>query len=133
MLVVDTSALIDFLQGRHTTAAQMLKAWELGGIPYTIPLICAQEVMQGARDLSEWKLLEKYIWSQELLTPLDPFKTHREAARIYFDLRRRGITVRSTIDCLVAQICIESKGQLLHRDDDYRRIAKVRELEFVIP
>ena len=132
MLIVDTSALIDLLQGRDTAPARMLRSWEVGGFPYAIPLICAQEVLQGARDLSEWRLLEKYIWSQELLIPVDPFKTHREAARIYFDCRRRGITIRSYIDCLIAQICLEFKGQLLHGDDDYRRIAKVRRLEFVI-
>ena len=130
MLIVDTSVLISFLRGSATPQAQLLKSCEIEGIPYAIPLICAQEVLQGARDKSEWRVLDEYIFSQELLIPLDPYKTHREAARIYYDCRRRGITVRSGVDCLIAQICIEYKGQLLHEDDDYRRIAKVRKLQF---
>jgi len=132
VLIIDTSVLIAFLRGSDTPQTRLLKRCETNEIPYAIPLICAQEVLQGARDNSEWKMLEKYMFSQDLLIPLDPYKTHREAARIYYDCRRRGLTVRSAIDCLVAQTCLEHGGRLLHNDEDYKRIAKVRRLQFAI-
>ena len=51
-----------------------------------------------------------------------------EAARIYFDLRRVGKTVRSPIDCCIAQIAMDNKALLLHRDRDFEVIAAVRPL-----
>ena len=55
-------------------------------------------------------------------------QAHRQAARIYFECRRRGVTVRSTIDCLIAQLVIDHAGILLHEDDDFERIREVRPL-----
>jgi predicted nucleic acid-binding protein len=51
-----------------------------------------------------------------------------DAARIFFDLRRRGRTVRSSIDCCIAQIAIENDVLLLHRDRDFEVIAELRPL-----
>jgi predicted nucleic acid-binding protein len=50
------------------------------------------------------------------------------AARIFFDCRRRGLTVRSAVDCLIAQLVLEVDGVLLHDDDDFERIRTVRPL-----
>ena len=54
--------------------------------------------------------------------------TWRDAARIHFDLRRRGRTVRSAIDCCIAQLAIENNLRLLHRDRDFETIAEIRPL-----
>ena len=51
--------------------------------------------------------------------------SHREAAHIYFSCRRKGITIRSTIDCLIAQISIEHDLILLHNDKDFTHMAAV--------
>jgi predicted nucleic acid-binding protein len=53
---------------------------------------------------------------------------HHQAARIYFDCRRRGLTVRSTIDCFIAQLALEHRLALLHDDRGYAAIARVRPL-----
>jgi len=55
--------------------------------------------------------------------------TWRAAARIYFDLRRQGMTVRSPIDCCIAQIALENRLLLLHNDWDFAVISKVRPLQ----
>ncbi|RLA59144.1 MAG: hypothetical protein DRR04_09255, partial [Gammaproteobacteria bacterium] len=44
---------------------------------------------------------------------------HGKAARIYYDCRRTGITVRSSVDCLIAQCALENELVLLHQDRDY--------------
>ena len=54
--------------------------------------------------------------------------TWQAAARLYFDLRRQGLTVRSPIDCCIAQIALESRLILLHDDKDFLVIAKIRPL-----
>jgi predicted nucleic acid-binding protein len=52
-----------------------------------------------------------------------------EAARIYFDLRQQGLTVRSTLDCCIAVVALQHDLTLLHNDQDYERIASVRPLK----
>ena len=60
-----------------------------------------------------------------IYVPINPIKAAIAAAGIYFDCRRRGITVRSSNDCLIAQTAVEYDLILLHNDEDFRRIRKV--------
>ncbi len=129
MIVVDSSVLIDLLQGRATPATDRLQDLENDRIPFSIPVVCLQEVLQGAKDEREWALLLEYLESQDLLVPSDAVSTHREAARIYYDCRRKGLTIRSSADCSIAQLVMEHDGVLLHDDDDFDRIQKVRPLK----
>jgi predicted nucleic acid-binding protein len=88
--------------------------------------LCCQEVLQGARDEDEWRVLHENLSAQRLAAPADPMALHWEAARIFFDCRRRGITVRSSVDCLIAAQAMAAKATLLHDDEDFERIQKVR-------
>lgn len=129
MIIVDTSVLVDLLRGVKTPATARLRSLEQEGVPYVLPGICFQEVLQGARDEREWRFLEDFLASQALLVSLHPVLSHREAARIYFDCRRKGITIRSSVDCIIAQLVLEQDGVLLHDDDDFEYIRKVRPLK----
>lgn len=131
MIFVDTSVLIDFLRGATTPAVERLAQFEEDGVPYGIPLICYQEVLQGARDQREWRLLDAYLKTQRLETPENPLSWHLAAARVYFDCRRRGITVRSTVDCLIAAQVLDANGTLLHDDDDFDHLATIRPLKAI--
>ncbi len=82
--------------------------------------------MQGCRDEEEWALLSEYLTTQEYLDPTR--ETWPAAARIYFDLRRQGLTVRSPIDCCIAQLAIDHNLLLLHRDRDFETMANLRPL-----
>jgi len=84
------------------------------------------ELLQGALDEREWGLLKEYLDAQDYIEC--SVITWADAARIYFDLRRRGKTVRSPIDCCIAQLAIEHDVLLLHRDRDFEAIANVRPL-----
>jgi predicted nucleic acid-binding protein len=110
---------------------ERLVSLEAEGIPFLLPGLCFQEVLQGARNEREWGLLEEYLGSQELLFSSNPAVTYREAARIYYDCRRRGLTIRSSVDCFVAQLVLEVGGTLLHNDGDYESIAHVRPLKLL--
>lgn len=84
------------------------------------------ELLQGCRDEQEWGLLSSYVEGQDYLElAADSWE---QAARIYFDLRRRGKSVRSPIDCCIAQLAMEHDALLLHRDRDFEVIAEVRPL-----
>lgn len=131
MILVDTSVLVDFFRGLDTLATARFDRLEFEGTPFAIPGICCQELLQGAKDEAEWAQLSEYLESQRIAHPRSPWETHREAARIYFDLRRQGITVRSTIDCWIAQLALEAEAPLLHDDEDFERIQRVRALEIL--
>jgi len=129
MILVDTSALLPFLAGRSTRASEAVADVLSEGLEIALTPIVVQEVLQGAREEQEWRKLRSYLMTQVILSPRDPIATHVAAARIYYDCRRRGLTVRSTLDCVVAQIAIEHDVPLLHDDRDYEAIAQVRALK----
>jgi predicted nucleic acid-binding protein len=131
VIVVDSSVLIAFFRGHQNPAVEQLVRLETEGAPFLLPGVCFQEVLQGARNEREWILLEEYLGSQELLFSPNPAFTYREAARIYYDGRRRGLTIRSSVDCFIAQLVLEIEGTLLHNDGDYESIAQFRPLQLL--
>lgn len=131
MIAVDTSVLVDLFREVETPATLMLERFERDGIPLAVPIVCCQELLQGARDKREWRRLERNLSTQRLLAPTDPWSTHFEAARIFFDARRKGITLRGTVDCLIAQLVLEHDCSLLHDDRDFDLIAGIRPLRTV--
>jgi len=129
LIVLDSSVLIGFFRGHQSPAIARFKDLEREGVPFLLPALCYQEVLQGARNEKEWKLLDDYLGSQDLLVSFNPMSTHRAAARIYFDCRRKGLTIRSSVDCFLAQLVLETDGTLLHDDGDFESIAEVRPLK----
>ena len=87
------------------------------------------ELLQGARDDREWNDLTSEIAKLPLLTI--EASIWAEAARIYFDLRRTGKTIRSSVDCLIAQSCLDHDCTLLHSDRDFDAIATIRPLKHI--
>jgi hypothetical protein len=76
-----------------------------------------------------FKVLRDYLKSQTIFELRDGLASYLAAAKIFFDLRRRGMTVGSSVDCLIAQTAIEHGLHLLHNDSDFDRIAKVSALK----
>ena len=125
MILVDTSVWIDVLRDRTGREATALDA-ALDGDEAVLTRFHQLELLQGARDEREWSLLVDYLDAQGYLECGPGMWS--EAARIFFDLRRTGKTVRSPIDCCIAQIAIDHDVLLLHRDRDFETIARVRPL-----
>jgi predicted nucleic acid-binding protein len=100
-------------------------------IPYGITGQICQEVLQGGRTEGDYAQLKRYMETLTFYAPKDERDSFAEAARVYFDCRRKGITVRSSVDCLIAQIAREHGLRLLHNDKDLDNIKKViPELQF---
>jgi predicted nucleic acid-binding protein len=126
MILVDTSVWIEILRD---ITGRVKKAFQerIGPEYYVLSRFNQLELLQGARGEKEWELLDDYLSTQYYLEASN--HTWREAARIYFELRRKGVTINSPVDCCIAQIAIEHGIILLHRDKDFERISRIRPLE----
>jgi predicted nucleic acid-binding protein len=122
VILVDTSVWIDLFRDRTGTKRARLDE-VLRGDDIALTRFQQLELLQGALDEREWNLLSGYLDVQDYLECRA--ESWARAARIYFDLRRIGKTVRSPIDCCIAQIAIEHEVVLLHRDRDFEVIAGV--------
>ncbi len=120
MVLVDTSVWVDVFRDVSGQGGGVLRN-VVGDDEIVLTRFNQLELLQGARDEQEWSLLVSYLDGQDYLEART--ETWREAARIYFDLRRLGRTVRSPIDCCIAQIAIENKAELLHRNQDFLSIS----------
>jgi predicted nucleic acid-binding protein len=129
VILVDTSVLVGYLRGRETEATGRLDRLELEDSAWAIPVPCVQEILQGALDEREWRSVHMAVRGRDIAEPVGGVDAHVAAARIWFDARRRGLTIRSAADCLIAQIALDHDAFLLHDDDDFERIAKVRPLK----
>ena len=125
MILVDTSVWIEVLRDRAGRRRTALEA-ALDGDEAVLSRFHQLELLQGARDEREWNLLHEYLNVQDYLEASST--SWADAARIFFDLRRLGKTVRSPIDCCIAQLAIDHDVLLLHRDRDFEVIAEVRPL-----
>ena len=129
MILVDSSVLIDFLEGRENPAAgRFLDALD-HGIPFGISPITLLEVLQGAATERDFAALRDYLGSQTIYGLDGGLESYAAAAKIYFDLRRKGMAAGSSLDCLIAQTAIEHGLRLLHNDADFDRIAQVSALK----
>ncbi len=133
MILVDSSVLIGYLRGDDNEAVRKLESVLEQGLVFGISPLILAEVLQGAADEREFERLAEYLGSQRFFDLKKGPESHRLAARMYFDLRRRGLTVRSTVDCLIAQTAIENGLYLLHNDADFDRIAAHFPLKIWIP
>ena len=128
MILVDTSVLIDLFKGASNGPANRMREVLGHHIPFGITSVIYQEVLQGAKLDKEYNLLRDYLSSQRFFHPQDVMKTYEDAARIYFSCRKKGVTIRSTIDCLIAQIALEQDLALLHNDRDFDVMAPIIKL-----
>ena len=125
MILVDTSVLIQFFKGISSEGAKRFSVVLQREIPFGINSLIFQEILQGAGSEKEYLVLKKYLETQRFYHLKDPIDSFARAAKIYLDCRKKGITIRSTIDCLIAQTALENDLLLLHEDSDFDLMAKV--------
>ena len=125
MILVDTSVWIEVLADRSGTKKTKFER-ALDGDDAVLTRFNQLELLQGTRDEHEWTVLQEYLEDQDYLEV--SAESWVDAARLYFDLRRLGKTVRSAIDCCIAQVAMDHDVLLLHNDRDFETIAAVRPL-----
>ncbi|WP_433001964.1 type II toxin-antitoxin system VapC family toxin [Treponema socranskii] len=84
-----------------------------------------QEILQGSKDEKEFSTLKSYLKYILLYSLKLDVQSFENAAQLNFRCRRKGITIRSTIDLLIAETAIENNIALLHDAEDYVNMSKV--------
>lgn len=120
MLLIDTSVWVRLFRKDSNEFKQILIE-AIDNRDYYLSRFTQTELLQGCKDDSEWSELNSYLITQDYIDP--SLESWTAAARIYYDLRRQGITVRNTIDCYIAASTIEYDLLLLHIDRDFEAIA----------
>jgi predicted nucleic acid-binding protein len=128
MVLVDTSILIDYLRGTDNVAVGRFQQILDNNVPFGISPLTYLEVLQGTRTEKDFATVKSYLETHRFFGLQDEKESYAAAARIYFDCRKKGITINSTVDCLIAQTAIENDLALLHNDADFDRIRKVAPL-----
>ena len=118
-VLVDTSAWVEFLNGTGSPEALAVDRLLASEDDVCTCGIVVAEVFQGIR--REREALEEFFRKMTLLEA-SGLSTYLKAADLYRSLRRRGVTVRSTIDCLIAVLADENGCALLFRDRDLRLV-----------
>jgi predicted nucleic acid-binding protein len=84
-----------------------------------------QEVLQGAKNEKEFELLKEYLNTIDIYDVCYGKKSYEDAAKLYIKCRKAGITPRSTIDLIIAQIAIDNNLLLFHNDNDFVQISQI--------
>jgi predicted nucleic acid-binding protein len=122
VIVVDTSVWIDVLNDTPAPQAQRCVQLIESREPIALTDVILTEVLQGLRSDREAALVERHLRAFPILRleELDDFVL---AAKLYRAARRAGVTIRKTLDCLIAAPCVRTGAPLLHADGDFDRLA----------
>ena len=128
MIVVDTSVWIDVLNDVDSEKASRCIELLQDGAPLALTDIVFAEILQGFRHEREARQVEKHLLAFPVmrLEDLDDFSL---AAELYRKARRAGVTIRKTLDCLIAAPCVRDGVPILHADEDFDRLASCTDLK----
>jgi predicted nucleic acid-binding protein len=128
VLVVDSSVWIDFFNDADHPAVGLLSLMlDRGEVRIVVPDLVLYEVLRGFRHEADYRAAKRMMESLHVEDTASAALA-LAAAGHYRSLRAQGISVRSSIDVLVAAFCIEHDYALLHRDRDYVAFEQLRGL-----
>jgi len=119
-LLVDSTVFIDFFRGRETMQTRRLEQSFREGDEICYGGFVLVEVLQGIRDEEEFAVVKRQF--ENLIYLEDDRSTFELGATIYRELRRKGVTIRNSIDCLIAATVIQHGVNFLENDRDYKFI-----------
>jgi hypothetical protein len=120
-VLVDTSVWVEVF--RKPSRVNLEAIVPLGEVVTCLPVI--QEVLQGFRDERAWRVARGAMMAlPRLESPIAP-EVFEHAVDLYRAARRKGLTVRSGVDCLIAACALRAGLPVLHRDRDFRALAGI--------
>jgi len=122
-ILADTSVWIDFFKGRKSPESSLLYYYLSHDEPVLICPPIIQEILQGISLDKDYLRIKEDILSLELIS-INPVDSAIGAAELYRSLRKKGATIKRSMDCLIAYYAIFYKAALLHKDSDFNIIAK---------
>jgi predicted nucleic acid-binding protein len=125
MVLVDTSVWIEVFRARPRLRIENVVDFD--EVITCLPVI--QEVLQGFRDEQAFRLARDSMRALPTVESPLSISVVEEAVGLYRSARRQGLTVRSSVDCLIAACALRHGLTVLHRDRDYPALAKVSALQ----
>jgi predicted nucleic acid-binding protein len=118
MILVDTSIWIDFLRGENTAERHMLHELIEDEEDISITGVILAEILQGIKEEKMFNTTRNFLLEFPIYEP-QSILTYTDATRIYRECRKKGKVLRSTVDCIIAAICLENDFNIFHKDRDY--------------
>ncbi len=129
MILVDTSVWVEVFRVRRPLDLEAILDFD--DVVTCLPII--QEVLQGFRDERAFRVARDAMLSLPVVESPIGADVYLEAVDLYRIARRSGLTIRSSIDCLIAACAIRHDLELLHRDRDYTALADISSLRQHVP
>jgi predicted nucleic acid-binding protein len=129
MTIVDSSVWIDYFNGNKTPQTDWLDS-ALGNTPVIMGDLILTEVLRGFQDNKQFKVAKDLLLRMPFM-PMVGRVIALQSADNYRSLRRRGVTVRKTIDVIIGTFCIYYQLPLLHDDKDFDPMVKLLGLKIV--
>jgi predicted nucleic acid-binding protein len=123
LILVDTSVWVDLFGRRPTRTLASERLEEIATCP---PVV--QEILQGVRDDQVHRRLKDHLLALPCLGEPVSLQLFLLGADLYRAGRRRGLTIRSATDCLIAAVAIENRATVWHIDRDFAAIARYTDL-----
>lgn len=122
-ILVDTSVWADFFNNNETEQVKKLCQCIADGEEIGTCGLIISEFFQGLKTEKAIKEIRPYFQSMTMLTPVEP-GTYFDAANLFRKLRKKGVSIRSTIDCIIACIASDAGFSILSSDRDFKFIAR---------
>ena len=129
MVLVDTSVWIHFFKGTQTSQVAILEDLIQSDEDLCISGVILTEVLQGIQSDIDYRRTLDYF-ATLIYLPMDQ-SSFVLAGNLYRGARRMGLTIRSTIDCLIAACAIHHSIPLLKNDRDFQAIARCSRLKLL--
>jgi hypothetical protein len=129
MILVDSSVWIDYFNGKKTAQTDWLDV-SLGNIPIIMGDLILTEILQGFKNDKDFKIAKDVLLRIPFVA-MGGQALALESAVNYQLLRKKGVTVRKTIDVMIGTFCIHYRLPLLHNDTDFDPMVKFLKLKTV--
>jgi predicted nucleic acid-binding protein len=129
LILVDTSIWIEVFRARRPLDLEA--ALDFDDVVTCLPVV--QEVLQGFRDEAAYRRARQAMLALPIVESPLAEEVFANAVDLYRGARRNGLTVRSSVDCLIAACAIRNDLEVLHRNRDYPVLARVSPLRHRTP
>ena len=131
MILVDSSVWIDYFNGRKTWQTDLLENL-FSNVPIIIGDLILTEILQGFRSDNDYKTAKSFL-SDLPFRQMGGYQVAVQSAQNYRALRKKGVTVRKTIDVIIGTYCILEDLPLLHNDRDFEPMVSHLSLKILSP
>jgi len=121
MILIDSSVWIDYFNGKRSWQTDLLDHM-LSNVPIIMGDLILTEVLQGFKSDKDYEAAKNYL-NELPFRQMGGYNVAIQSAQNYRKLRKAGVTVRKTIDIIIATFCIVEGLTLLHDDRDFNPIA----------